>query len=64
MANITEIIGFSKVYNNNIHIPSEIIKKFKLKNGDKLVWALNDDKELIIIKANRINKESNYDFLQ
>lgn len=40
-----------------------MLERLSLKNGDKLVWALNENKELVLIKANMISKESKYDFL-
>ena len=58
---IREIIETVKLTQNKVYLSKNMMTRFALKNGDKLVWALNEDKELMLIKANRINKESNYD---
>jgi len=61
---IREVIETVNLTQNKVYLTQKMIKRFSLKNGDKLVWALNENKELVLVKANRINKESNYDFLQ
>ena len=60
---IKEIINTVNLTQNKVYITMDMLKRFALKNGDKLVWALNENKEIVLVKANMVNKESNYDFL-
>ena len=60
---IKEIINTVNLTQNKVYITMDMLKRFTLKNGDKLVWALNENKEIVLVKANMVNKESNYDFL-
>jgi len=61
---IKEIINTVNLTQNKVYITMNMLKRFALKNGDKLVWALNENKEIVLVKANMVNKDSNYDFLQ
>ena len=60
---IKEIINTVNLTQNKVYVTMDMLKRFALKNGDKLVWALNENKEIVLVKANMVNKESNYDFL-
>lgn len=49
--NITEILGTTTVYDSKIRLTKEVKKMFKIKQGDKMVWAINRDGNLILSKA-------------
>lgn len=51
MESILEIIGQSKIYNGNIHIPSDIKKRFGFRDGEKIIWAISKQGQLVISKA-------------
>lgn len=60
---IKEVITTVKLTQNKVYMTIDMLKRLSLENGDMLVWALNENKELVLVKANMINKDSKYDFL-
>ena len=48
-----KIIKTTKIYDNRIYLAKEILKLLKAKNGDILIFGLNNEKEVVIF----INKD-------
>lgn len=49
--NLVEIIGTTKVYDNKVSLIRKVRDRFNMKDGDKLVWGINKDGQLILTKA-------------
>lgn len=47
---IIETIKVTTISQNKVYIPQNIMKRFGFKNGDKIVWGINRDGEIIIEK--------------
>ena len=50
-----EIISTSKVYGGRIFIPKEIRDKWRIKDGETLVWGTNKQGQLILTKSESID---------
>ena len=47
------ILKTTKVYNQRIYLPKEIREILKVENGDKVIFGINNNNEIILFK----NKE-------
>jgi bifunctional DNA-binding transcriptional regulator/antitoxin component of YhaV-PrlF toxin-antitoxin module len=52
-----KIIKTTKIYDNRIYLPKEILELLKAKNGDTLIFGLNYEKEVVIF-VNKDEKKS------
>lgn len=55
---IKEIITTVKMTQNKVYLDQDVIKKFGFKDKDRLVWCINENNELVLIKSDKINKDS------
>jgi len=57
MESLVEIIGYSKIFNGNVHIPIDVIKRFGFKDGQRIVWGITQKGELVFKKAESTSSE-------
>lgn len=57
MDSLTEIIGYSKIFNGNVHIPIDVVKRFGFEDGQKIVWGITRKGDLVFKKADSISDE-------
>ncbi len=55
-----EVYGKSTVYKNKITIPKDVRKYFSIKDGDKLIWIIDKDGDLIIRKTSLDKMKSRF----
>lgn len=48
---IEEIIGISKVYRKRTTIIKEIRERLNIKDGDDLIWYINENREIALSKS-------------
>lgn len=52
---IGEILSVVKILQSKIYINKDITNKFSFKEGDKVVWYINENNELVLSKSDKIN---------
>lgn len=57
MESLVEIIGYSKIFNGNVHIPIDVVKRFGFEDGQKVVWGITRKGDLVFKKAELISSE-------
>jgi len=57
-----EIFGKTTVYKNKITIPKDMRKYFHIKDGDKFIWGINKEEDLILRRStfDRMNIEKRF----
>lgn len=53
-----EILKVTKIYNNKTSMPSIVRNRYHLKNGDEIVWYVNDNEELCMKNARSTKSHS------
>jgi len=54
---IREVLAVLKINQGKVYLNSKIKKKFNLMENTDVVWAINENSELVLIKANSINRD-------
>nr|BDI55210.1 MAG: AbrB family transcriptional regulator [uncultured archaeon] len=56
-----KILKTTKIYNNRIYLPLEVREKLKVSNGDKIIFGINYDQEIVLFTNKEEKKHSRFE---
>ena len=55
-----KIIKTTKLYNNRLYLPNEIREKLEAKNGDIIIFGLDEHEHIVIFKNKEEKKSTRF----
>ena len=55
-----KILKTTKIYNNRIYIPKEILEHLKVENGDRIIFGLDEHEHIVIFKNEEEKKSTRF----
>ena len=54
------ILKTTKIYNNRLYLPNEIREKLEAKNGDIIIFGLDEHEHIVIFKNKEEKKSTRF----